>query len=350
MRIIARSGYDSEAAKERHSTMKRRPTVIDVAERAKVGASTVSRFLRGVPVRPDVAVRVAEAVEALGYHPDESARTLRIGRSRTIGVVLPKVSNVFFSQSVQTIEEEARKRGCAVILLTHQDSIAQQTEHLTTLRRYRVDGVIIAATPGTTADDIRGVLPEVPVVAFDNQFSTEFDSVVLKNHDAGRIATEHLLQHGYRDVACVTGKPEIYSFQQRTAGYTEAMTKHGLKPRLLSAPTYEQLRFVLADAMRGQKRPAAILSLSDFATLTILTTLGELDMKASETVPLIGFDDFGFAPLIASPLTVVRQPIEKMVSYAMNALFQRIDGEAPEMPLSITLAGELVCRRSCGCV
>src|SRR5450756_622851 len=118
--------------------MKRRPTVIDVAKRAQVGASTVSRFLRGVTVRPDVAERVAKAVKILGYEPDETARALRGGRRRTIGVVLPKVSNVFFSQSVQVMEEEARKRGCAVILLTHQDRTPQQTEHLITLRRYRV--------------------------------------------------------------------------------------------------------------------------------------------------------------------------------------------------------------------
>ena len=102
------------------------------------------------------------------------------------------------------MEEEARKSGCAVILLTHQDRLDQQTAHLTTLRRYRVDGVIITATPGTTATEIRSVLPEVPVVAFDNMFSPDFDSVVLRNRDAGRIATEHMIQHGYKNIACIT--------------------------------------------------------------------------------------------------------------------------------------------------
>jgi LacI family transcriptional regulator len=330
--------------------MKRRPTVIDVAKRAKVGASTVSRFLRGVPVRPEIAKRVAEAVETLGYQPDETARTLRGGRSRTIGVILPKVSNVFFSQSVQVMEEEARKRGCAVILLTHSDRMTQQMEHLTTLRRYRVDGVIIAATPGTTIGDIRTVLPEVPVVAFDSLFSTEVDSVVLRNREAGRIATEHLLRHGYRNIACVTGRPDVYSFQERTAGYVEAMTKQRRKTTMLTAPTYEQLRFVLATVIRGKTRPDAILSLSDFATLTILTTFNELELKSADAPPLIGFDDFGFAPLIDPPLTVVRQPIEKMVRYAMNALFRRIDKEGEEAVQTIMLAGDLICRQSCGCI
>src|ERR1017187_9190145 len=259
--------------------MKRRPTVIDVAKQARVGASTVSRFLRGVTVRPEVAARVAKAVESLGYHPDETARALRGGRSRTIGVVLPKVSNVFFSQSVQIMEEEVRKRGCAVILLTHQDRMAQQIEHLTTLRRYRVDGVIINATPGTISADIRKVLPEVPVVAFDNFFSSDFDSVVLRNREAGRIATEHLVRHGYKNIACVTGRPDIYSFQERIAGYEEVMLKGRLKPNMITASNYEQLRFALAAVIRSKTRPTAILSLSDFASLTILSTFDELGLK-----------------------------------------------------------------------
>ena len=330
--------------------MKRPPTVTDVARMANVGASTVSRFLRGVKVKPAVAERVAQAVTALGYEPDQTARALRVGKSHTIGVILPKVSNVFFSQSVQTIEEEARKRGCAVILLTHQDLIKEQSEHMATLRRYRVDGVIIAATAGTRLEDIGSALHSVPVVAFDSFFSPAVDSVLLRNREAARIATEHLLRHGYASVTCVTSKPQIYSFQERIAGYTDALAAHKLKPQLLTAPNYEQLRFALAAAIRSKHKPAAILSLSDFATLTILSTFNELGMTAAEAVPLIGFDDFGFASLVDPPLTVIRQPIESMVRYAMSMLFRRIDGDTDETRQIIMLPGDLICRKSCGCL
>jgi len=301
-------------------------------------------------VRPDVAMRVAKAVEALGYHPDETARALRGGRTRTIGVVLPKISNVFFSQSVQAMEEEARKRGSAVILFTHQDRLTQQHEHLKALRRYRVDGVIITATSGTTIAEIRSVLPEVPVVAFDNYFASEVDSVVLRNRDSARVATEHLLKHGYKHIACVTAKPEVYSFKERAEGYAEAMIRKGRPVEMLTAANYDELRMVLAAALRGKKRPTAILSLSDFATLTLLSTIHEIGIPPEETVPLIGFDDFGFAPLVSPPLTVVRQPIEQMVRYAMSALFRRIDGDSSDPPQQIMLSGDLICRQSCGCV
>lgn len=317
---------------------------------AQVGASTVSRFLRGVKIKPAAAERVAKAVKALGYQPDATARALRVGRTRTIGVVLPKVSNAFFSESVQVIEEEARQRQCAVILLTHQDRIAQQLEHLETLRRYRVDGVIIAATPGTKAEDIWSRLPGVPIVAFDSFFSSEVDSVLLRNRDAGRMAAEHLVQHGHTNVACVTGKPQVYSFQERMEGYKDALEAHRLKANLFAAPDYEQLRFLLAAAMRGKNRPTALLSLSDFATHTILTAFSELGIRPADALPMIGFDDFGFASLFDPPLTVIRQPIEKMVRYAMHILFRRIDGDMEGKGQQIMLPGDLICRRSCGCL
>jgi LacI family transcriptional regulator len=328
----------------------KRPTVMDVAKLAHVGGSTVSRFLRGIPVRPGVAERIAEAVKELGYEPDETARALRAGRSRTIGVILPKISNVFFSQAMQLIEEQVRQRGCTVILLTHQDRLTHQFEHLATLKRYRADGLIMTCASGTTIEGVRGVLPELPIVAFDSFFSQQVDSVLLRNREAARLATEHLLGHGYTRIACVTGKPEVFSFTERAAGYKEAMDAQKLETRLITAPDYDQLRFVLGSAIRSKNRPDALLSLSDFATLNVMTTFEELGLSQHERLPLIGFDDFGFAPLVDPPLTVIRQPIEKMVRYALNALFRRIDAETAEDPQTIALPGELITRRSCGCL
>jgi len=328
---------------------KKRATVTDVAQLAHVGASTVSRFLRGVPVRPKVAERVARAVKELAYEPDVSARALRSGRSQTIGLVLPKVSNAFFSQSVQLMEEEARQRGCSVILLTHGDRLEQQSEHLATLRRYRADGVILASAPGTTTRIVRSALPEVPVVAFDNYISSSIDSVLLSNRDAARMATEHLLGHGYTNVACVFGRPEIYSFQERAAGYSQAISAQSLTPKLLTAPNYEQLGSALQEALQGEDRPEALLSLSDFATRSVLTTYSECGLATSERIPLLGFDDFDFARLVDPPLTVIRQPIAEMVHNALSLLFSRIDGSAPKKIRTISLTGELIRRRSCGC-
>lgn len=332
------------------NTTTKHPTVLDVARIAKVGASTVSRCLRGVTVRPEAAKRIAAAVEALGYTPDQTARALRDGRSRTIGIVLPKISNVFFSEATQLMEEEARKRGCSVILLTHQDHMEQQQEHLLTLRRYRADGVVLVATPGTRLDEVRRVLPHVPLVALDSYLSPEVDSVVLRNREAARTATEHLLSHGYRSILCLGAKPGVYSIHERTAGYGEAMKAAHVKVQTCIPEDYEQLRYQLGAMLRSKQPPEAILSLSDFATLHILTTFGELGLRNEKRPALIGFDDFGYAPLMEPPLTVIRQPIEKMTRYALSALFRRIEQEGRGEVQEISLPGELIRRSSCGCV
>ncbi len=327
--------------------MTRRATVLDVAAAAGVGASTVSRFLRGVPVRPEVAKRVAKAVADLDYEPDETARALRGGKSRTIGVVFPKVSNVFFSQALQLIGDGARKRGYTVVLLTHEDSLEQQTEDLLTLRRCRAEGVIVTGAPGTTLQNVRSALPHMPIVALDSFFSPEIESILLQNRQAARAATRHLLEHGYRSVTCVYAKPNIFSYQERSIGYADAMTTQGLAPKMLCADDYPQLD-ALIRAQFEKKWPDAILALSDVAALTILGILGELPPSVRRP-HLISFDDFACAPLLSTALTVVRQPIARMMEATLAALFRQIDGGSSAESQTISVPGELVLRQSCGC-
>jgi len=329
--------------------MKRRATVNDVAKLARVGGSTVSRYLRGIPVRPNIAERVARAVDELGYAPDETARALRLGRTRTIGMIVPRVANPFFSLAVQCMEEEIQQRGCTMILLTHQDRMAQQASHLATLLRCKVDGVILTAAPATTLQNVRSVLPDVPIVAFDAFLSSEVDSVFLGNREAAFSATEHLLAHGHTQIACLTAKEHIYSYQQRIAGYSDAMTRHNLKSILMTAPDYDTLRSALKASIQSNKPPAALLALSDVGSLNVLRAFDELGMSRSQYLPFVGFDDPDFAALIDPPLTVIRQPIRKMAHATLRLLFQRIDESAPHEAQQMTLPGELLCRRSCGC-
>jgi LacI family transcriptional regulator len=337
--------------------MQRRPTVTDVAKLAKVGASTVSRYLRGVSIRPDATLRVAAAIEKLGYTPDEAARALRGGSSRTIGIVVPQVDNTFFSRVIQAMESEAHRHGFAIILFLHEEDIDRQIHSLAALKRYRADGVILASTSGSTLEQIRSVLAGTPVVAFDRPLSTEVDCVTLRNCEAARTATDHLLRHGYSSIACATSKAELFTFRERIAGYVDAMQSAGKKPHVMEAADYSGLRLLLASVLSSRHHPEALLSLSNMATGSILFALNDLNLVNERRLPFIGFDDFGFAPLMNPSLTVIRQPIELMVRYALDLLFRRIDERSDRTShakdargaQTVTLAGELVCRQSCGC-
>ncbi len=327
----------------------KRPTVNDVAKLAHVGASTVSRHLRGVRVSAAVAARVDEAIAELGYQPDETARALRSGKTRTLGVIIPQVANSFYAQAVQLMEEEARRRGCAVILLTHQESREQQLMQLGTMRRYRTDGLILAPAAGSTAEEIRAAVPGMPVVALDRMISSDMDCVVLRNRDAARTATEHLLQHGYRRIACVVSRPEITSFQHRWEGYKDAVGAKRLPTRLIEGNTHDQLRYTLCAILLERHRPDALLCFSNRATQTALQAYDELALPRESRLPMLGFDDFELASLVDPPLSVVRQPMENMVRHAISILFERIRGNEALETQHIALLGQLIYRRSCGC-
>ncbi len=330
--------------------MKKSPTVVDVARLAGVGPSTVSRFLRGASISKQTAGKVESAIKETGYQPDEAARALRVGRSSTLGVIIPKISNAFFSQCVQLLEERARDVGYSVMLLTHLDRLDEQARQLRTLRRCRVDGVLLTAAPGTSRHDVREVLGDTPVVAFDAFISREVDTVVLQNRVAARLATEHLLTHGYKRIAAVSARPEIYSFRERTAGFAEQMQAHSLTPELLVGSDYDELRYLLRSALTGPRPPEALLSLSDFATLNVIRIYDELRLKPAEWIPLLGFDDFVYAPLLGVPITVIRQPIDELVRTALNLLLRLVrPAQQNQDPRVIQIPGELVRRRSCGC-
>ena len=328
--------------------MKTRSTVIDVASAAKVGASTVSRFLRGVSVRPELAERISKAINELDYEPDETARALRGGRSRTIGVLFPKVSTVYFSEALQALEEAASKREYMVALLTHQDNLTRQQQALLTLRRCRVEGVIIAAAPGTELENVQLALPRVPIVALENFFSPELDSIMLQNRQSAREATEHLTGHGYRSIACIGARPNVFSYQERVTGYTDAMRSRGLQPQVVMATDFDHLAKLLREEFR-KSCPEALLALSDVAAAHVLAACQELMIPPDKWPKMISYDDFDFAPLLQVPLTVIRQPITEMVEAAVSSLFRQIERSGSGGTQTLSMPGRLVIRRSCGC-
>ena len=330
-------------------TNTKRATVSDVAHLANVGTSTVSRYLRGIQVKQRYAESIAKAIGELNYTVDESARALRSGRSGTIGVVLAKVSNSFFSRALQFMEEETRRRGCTLVLLTHGGSLEEQIKHLATVRRYKADGVILTGALGTTLENVNASLADTPIVAFDHYFSPAVDSVMLDNRTSVQMATEHLIGHGYKKIGCVCAMPEIYSFSERISGFVETMAGHDLRSDQILGADYAQLKVELKKTLTSVDRPEALLSFSDRATHTILAAYSELGLKKKDRLPVLAYDDFDLAPYYDPPFSVIQQPIGQMVSTLFQFLFERIEGRAPSNARKLMLPSEMILRRSCGC-
>lgn len=327
----------------------KRPTIIDVARTAKVGSSTVSRHVRGgKSVSPDVARRIEIAIAQLGYQPNTLARSLRVGRTQTLGVLFPHVNNVFFGNAIRTIQTEARNAGFTVMLLTHQEDAKLQQEQLASLKRSQVDGVILVPAAQTDHAQVRALLGNTPVVAFDRPLGRAVDSILLDNDKAGRDATEHLLGHRHSRIVAASADYTLHPLQRRLKGYEDAMHASGKKPEVILWRDAEQLKKDLGLALQRKRSPAtAILSISYSVTLAILSALQDSHIPLSD-VGFVGIDDLEFAVFLNPPLTTVAQPAEEFAKIAVHQLLRRISG-VNERVTHVILPGTLMLRRSCGC-
>lgn len=335
---------------------RKRPTIIDVALAADVGPSTVSRHVRGSKsVSPKVAERIQRAIAALGYQPNAVARSLRIGRTQTLGLLFPHVNNVFYGHAMRTIQDEARLSGFTVMLLTHQEDAKLQQEQLASLKRAQVDGVILLPAAGTNVSQVRTLLGNTPLVAFDRTLDKSIDSVVLDNYRAGRKATEHLLSHEYSHIIAVNVAYKLQplqSLQDRLRGYKDAMESAGKHPQTIIWQDAEQLREDLRAVVERPGPSSAILSVSYSVTLAILSALQEIQFDLHD-IGLIGIDDMEFSSFIHPPLTTLAQPAEELARRAVQQLLRRTanqtEGGSAEKATHVMLPGTLILRASCGC-
>ena len=327
----------------------KRPTIIDVALAADVGASTVSRYVRGgKSVSPAVAKRIGNAIAELGYEPNTLARSLRVGRTQTLGVLFPHVNNVFFGNAIRTIQLEARRSGFTVMLLTHHEDPKLQQEQLASLKRSQVDGIILVPSADTNVAQVRSVLASTPVVAFDRPLCSALDSVTLDNESAGLRATEHLLWHKHTRILSVIAPYKLDPLRNRLKGHKHAMDAASKHVDTIVWHTAEQLKRDLCLALQRKRAPAtAILSMSYSATIAVLSALRDGDIPLHQ-IGFIGIDDLEFASFLDPSLTTVAQPAEQFAKLAVEQLLQRVAG-VNDRPLHITLPGNLIVRASCGC-
>lgn len=326
----------------------------DVARLAGVGNATVSRALNGGKnVSEDKMARIRAAIQKLNYRPNRAARSLKGAPSGLIGMIVPSISDVFFSQCAEAVESVARQHKALVVVIACDDDevlIADLRELLV----HSIDGLVLAcARPHSKAfvAALRRVL--VPVVGIDGPLEDAGKpSVVCANYDGARMATEHLIWHGYRRIISVQVNPTMYTMRERLRGYKAAMAAAGLEP-------VQEIITDRAGALRVLKkhvRPKAPVSIFTGNNLTarfISEAVHELRLSIPEQVSLLSFDDFYLADALTPAMSVVQQPIEEMGRTAARLLFQQLQGAAPGETgpgtETLMLQPRLVLRASCGC-
>lgn len=328
-----------------------RATMRDVAALAGVSIKTVSRVVNAEPgVADAVRTRVQDAVGRLDYRHHLAASNLRRGGGRTglIGALLQDVSNSFSAALLRSLEDAARDRGTAILSASLDEEPERERSLVHDLVTRRVDGLVLM--PSTDRQDYLSseVRAGMPVVFVDREpRGVAADSVTVENLEGAQMGVEHLLAQGHRRIACLTDLAEIYTARDRHQGYVEAFRARGQRPD----------RKLSVQGLRGPRAAeAAVLHLLDLSAPPTAIFAGRNDLTQgavralrdrglSDSVALVGFDDFPLADLVSPALTVIRQDVGRIGRLTADLLMARLDGDT-SAPKRLVVEPTLVVRGS----
>lgn len=329
-------------------------TIKDVARRAGVAVSTASVALsRSAPVSDEVIAKVEAAVREIGYVPHGGARSLRMGRSRLIGLILPDVTNPHFAKVANVVENACLAAGYMVAVYSTSEDDDRERQILTMMRMQRVEGLIIIPTRSDAAHGARVAKQiHVPTILLDTFVDgLPYDVVKLDNVAAGRMATEYLIGLGHVRIAATRGRDNVATGEDRLRGYAEALEAHGLPldKSLIVEGRFDQgvAHDSIIRRMHEPNPPTAVFALSNMMTLGVLMALREEGFSVPGDMSVIGIDDLDFAEIMNPPPTVVAAPVYEMAQASIAALLAEIDSKAPPTGHRQVFAPWLIARSSC---
>ncbi|MFF3493201.1 LacI family DNA-binding transcriptional regulator [Streptomyces sp. NPDC002795] len=329
----------------------------DVAREAGVSVGTVSNVInRPEAVADATRARVQAAIERLGYVRSESARQLRAGRSRIIGLLVLDMGNPFFVDVARGAERAARDTGLGVMVCNSAQSPVEEADYLSLFAEQRVRGVLLtpAEATGPTVEAFRR--HDIPFVLVDRvaEGATEC-SVSVDDVNGGALAVRHLIDAGHRSIAYVSGPRTLNQVEDRRQGALRALNEAGLPSSVLRELPTERLdvaagRDAGARLLGLTERPTAVFCANDLLALGVLQSLYAAGVRVPDDIAIVGYDDIEFAAAAAVPLTSVRQPAVHMGALAADLLLEEI--EAADEPgrvhehRRVVLQPELVVRGS----
>lgn len=328
-------------------------TIHDVAAHVGVSAMTVSRVLnKSTRVAEATRLKIEEAIEQLGYVPNNLARGLRTS-TRTFALIIPDVSNPFFTDIVHGAEEVAWQQGYTVFLGNTHSSAEREKHYLYKFLGHSIDGLLIAPSGHSTKatlDDVRS--RGIPYVLVDANVQGAKSDTVLGDNLTGAIQlTEHLISLGHKRIAYIGGRPDISTAQERERGYKKALQKHGFKIHpgyVYSSHFRRQEGYDITKSLAGlTEPPSAIVAANNELAIGVVEALRDLNLRIPHNMAIVCFEDVELASAINPFLTVMAQPAKEFGRIGATFLLERIVN--PTLPpRSRVLAPSLIVRQSCG--
>jgi LacI family transcriptional regulator len=329
-------------------------TMKEIAKKLGVSVSTVSRALKDSPeLHPDTKKRIVEMAKSMNYQYNLLAQSLRISRSKVLGVIVPELTSHFFSSNISGIQDTAYKRGYNIMICQSNESYEQEKANIKTLVSSQVDGLLISLSRETKNYAHLQELydREIPFIMFDRVTEEiPVSKVTVDDAHGAYLAVNHLLEQGCRKIAYFSGPEDLYISKKRKEGYLEALKEFGISEKesriYITDLTPEMNRQITMRMLKEEDRPDAIFAMIDPLAVDVMMVLKENGIKIPEEIALAGFTNNPTSAVVEPSLTTVSQPGYEMGQLATNHLLDQLDEVVSDDPESFILLTTLVVRDS----
>jgi len=332
---------------------KARVTRNDVARLARVVPSTVSYVINNGPrpVSVEARERVLKAIAKLGYHPSDVARSLRTQRTQTIGLVIPDITNPYYGEMTQAIEEVSFQHGYTVILAHSSHLPERELRYSHVLRSKQVDGVIFLPVTSDLEPIYFLERAGIQLVILE-RVVPGYACIVSDEHYGGYLATRHLLEMGHRRIGCIVLAGDSTSSVARVEGYRAALAEAGIPVEsncvVESDYGYAAGELAARHFLELPERPTALVAHNDLIAIGAMKTFMEAGMKIPGDVSVIGFDDIAAASYVQPSLTTIACRKSQMGRAAIEMLLSLLKSSENVLPGTMKLPVDLIVRESTG--
>jgi LacI family transcriptional regulator len=332
---------------------RKRATIVDVARAAGVSIGTVSHVLSNARrVRPETRERVEEAIAQLDFEPDNVARSMIRGRTQTIGMLLPDITNPFFADLSWLVEQALADFDHALVIGNSGNDSAREERYLRSFITRRVDAIIVAVAGTENLSVLKRIGNDIPTVLFDRVIDgTPWDSVLTDSAGGIGAVVDHLIGLGHTRIALASADPELPTAAARRAALVSGIARHGLDlaGETVGAFTLSSGREQGHALLARSPRPTAIVAGNDLIAMGILDAAAAAGIAIPADLSVVGYDDIVYAGYTAPPLTTVRQPVDRVAAEIVRLLRSRIEDPAAEAR-HVILEPRLVVRDTTGAV
>lgn len=331
-------------------------TIKDVAKASGLSISTVSRAINKTGyVSEDTRQRVERVIEELEYRPNWMAQSLKGKPSNLVGLIIPDISNVYYTAIAQSVSATLRQRNYDLILCVSNEDPALDLGYLKMLREKRVDGIIyVHPSKGDNSAYVRKLVEDgLPVIELNRQRDQDYlDAVLADNRQGGFQATRHLIRLGHRRIGLILGETTLETGSKRLAGYRDALESADIPfcPELVQLGSFSRQHG--ENGMRAllslPRPPTAVFAGSNRILAGVLIVLGQVGIVVPDDLSLVAFDDAEWLSIWKPPITVVDIAIDEIARLCVDLLYRRMRSiENSEKTVAYLLSTSLIERSSC---